>query len=95
VFILVWGKTIIWLSVRRDLLLKYGHDKHHTVNIAYFLLCGATCSIIALGITAVSSRVRQHETSCVREILMDCRKKLKRKNERKIVKEGMQERERK
>jgi hypothetical protein len=26
---------------------------------------------------------------------MDCRKKLKRKNERKIVKEGMQERERK
>jgi hypothetical protein len=55
VFILVWGKSIIWLSVRRGLLLKSEYDKHQAVNIAYFLLRGATCSILVLSIAAVSS----------------------------------------
>jgi hypothetical protein len=64
------------------------------MHISCFLVLHAVFLVVS--ITAVSSRIQQHETSCVQEILTDYRKKkLKRKNERKRVKQRMQERERK
>jgi len=50
-------------------------------------------AFLVLSVTAVSSIVQQHETRCVQEILMNYRKKIKKKerekdNERRYAREG-------